>query len=92
MDPLVDYAADVEQSEAAMRSDYYNNQAPMSAAPACIPTVPRDAEGNQLIPLDEGRFKYIELDFGHGDVRLAILTPWTVQNGPGKKYRAREER
>ncbi len=85
------YKRTVEQSEVAMTQDYYKNQPPFKGSPAYVPFVPTDWEtGKAELTTDEVVFKYIELEIG-GKNYLAVLTPWTCGNGPGKKYKATEK-
>jgi len=91
MDPVSNYQLQCTQAEAMVQS-YYNNVPPFTAAPACVPTVPCDTEGNPLVSADEAPFKYVELQLTDGTTYLAILTPFEVQNGPGTAYKVRPER
>lgn len=67
-----------DEITANLEQDYYNGQQPeISAGKNIIPTT----------PVEGARFEYIEVSIG-GENRLCILTPATVGNGPGRKYRA----
>jgi hypothetical protein len=83
------YNHSVAQSETAMSQDYYKNQPPFKGVPACIPFVPCADDMTPLVSAEDCRFQYIELKID-GKNYLAILTPWTVANGPGAKYDASE--
>ena len=84
---IENYNFAVEQSGPAMTQDYYKDQPPFKGAPAYIPLVPISEDGTPLVDASEVRFKYIELTIGD-KTYLAVVTPWTVANGPGPKYEA----
>lgn len=87
MNETAQYQEKCRQAEAAITQDYYNGQPAFKGPPACIPTVPLDADGDPLIALEDVPFQYIELHMPDGANRLAVLTPFAVANGPGQRYR-----
>ena len=86
---IENYEEAVRQSEAAMSQDYYLNKPPFCGVPACIPFVPVEPDGTPALLAAEVQFKYVELVMD-GIAYLAVLTPWKVANGPGKRYLAVE--
>lgn len=83
------YKTSCEQSVEAIRQDYYNHQQPFKGAPAAIPAIPVDGEGNQTVTGEDVPYQYAELRMPDGKNILAVLMKdIEVKNGPGLKYRA----
>lgn len=83
------YKTQCEQSVEAIRQDYYNHQQPFKGAPAAIPMIPVDGEGNQTVTGDDVRYQYAELRMPDGkNILIVLCCDIEVKNGPGPKYRA----
>lgn len=83
MDPVANYQLAC-QSAQAMVQDYLSGYPPFVDAPASIPLVPVDADGDALV--QDVPFEYVELTLPGGKNYLAVLTPFEVVRGPGPKY------
>lgn len=82
---LADYDYKCARAQDAIMAEYYCDQPPTKGAPAAYPAFPEDVPEEHApasVP-----FRYIELEIPGEGRFLAVLTPFQVEDGPGRKYR-----
>jgi hypothetical protein len=79
-----EYQRDCERATLDIVNEYYGDEAPSKGAPAAYPLFPDEdsADIPEAVP-----FQYVECELPEGTF-LAILTPFEVHGGPGRKFKA----